>query len=136
MRSIVAAAVLLALPVTAQAQFRQQPMPAADARLPGIVDRTPPGTHRPPGFIDVRFIPGDRAVQRDLREARETIDRRYENGELSRREARRLRREVRLVDRLQYRYGADGLRADERAELTLRAQELRSRAAAPRATAR
>ena len=129
MRSIVAAAVLLALPVTAQAQFRSQPMPAADARLPGIVDRKPPGGHRTPG---VRIISGDHAVQHDLREARETIDRRYENGELTRREARRLRREVRLVDRLQYRYGHDGLRADERAELALRAQELRSRAAAPR----
>jgi hypothetical protein len=132
MRSIVAAAVLLALPVTAQAQFRSQPMPAADARLPGIVDRTPPGSHRAPGFMEVRIVPGDRTVQHDLREARETIDRRYENGELTRREARRLRREVRLVDRLQYRYGHDGLRSDERAELALRAQELRSRAAAPR----
>ena len=132
MRSMVAAAVLLALPISAQAQFRSQPMPPGDARLPGIVDRTPPGGHRTPGFMEVRIVPGDRTVQRDLREARETIDRRYENGELTRREARRLRREVRLVDRLQYRYGADGLRADERAELALRAQELRSRAAAPR----
>ena len=132
MRSIAAAAVLLALPITAQAQFRSQPMPAADARLPGIVDRTPPGGHRPPGFIDVRIDPGDSTVQHDLREARETIDRRYRDGELTRREARQMRREVRLVDRLQYRYGHDGLRPDERAELSLRAQELRVRAAAPR----
>ena len=132
MRSIAAALLILALPATAEAQFRSQPLPAGDARLPGIVDRTPPGTHRTPGFIQVRFVPGDRAVQRDLREARETIDRRYENGELTRREARRLRREVRLIGRLQYRYGHDGLRPDERAELALRAQELRSRAAAPR----
>ena len=132
MRSIVAAVVLLALPVTTQAQFRPQPIPAAHARLPGIVDRTPPGTHRPPGIVEVRFVPGDRAVQHDLREARETIERRYENGELTRREARRLRREIRLIGRLQYRYGHDGLRPDERAELALRAQELRNRAAAPR----
>jgi hypothetical protein len=124
---------LLALPSAAQAQFRSQPMPAADVRLPGIVDRTPPGGHRVPGFIEVRIVPGDRTVQHDLREARETIDRRYESGELTRREARQLRREVRLVDRLQYRYGADGLRPDERTELALRAQELRSRAAAPTA---
>ena len=133
MRSIVAAAVLLAVPITAQAQFRSQPMPAADARLPGIVDRTPPSGHRPPGFIEVRIVPGDRTVQHDLREARETIDRRYENGELTRREARQLRRELRIVSRLQYRYGHDGMRADERAELALLAQELRSRAAAPTA---
>jgi hypothetical protein len=132
MRSIAAALLAFALPVTAQAQFRPQPMPAIHARLPGIVDRTPPGTHRTPGIVEGRFVPGDRAVQHDLREARKTIDRRYENGELTRREARRLLREVRLVGRLQYRYGHDGLRADERAELALRAQELRSKAAAPR----
>ena len=132
MRTVVAAVIALTLPVAAQAQFRAEPMPRAAARLPGIVDRTPPGTMRVPGLVQVRVVPGDRAVAHDLREARDTIDRRYENGELTRREARRLRREVRLIDRLQYRYGHDGLRADERAELVLRAQELRSRAAAPR----
>jgi hypothetical protein len=132
MRSIAAVLLILALPATAQAHFRSQAMPAGDARLRGIVDRTPPGTQSAPGIVEVRFVPGDRAVQHDLREARETIDRRYENGELTRHEARRLRREVRLIGRLQYRYGHDGLRPDERAELALRAQELRARAAAPR----
>jgi hypothetical protein len=131
MRSIVLAVVLLALPMTAQAQFRSQPMPAGDARLPGIVDRTPPGSHRPPG-AEVQVVQTDRMVAHDLREARQTIDWRRESGELTRREARQLRREARLIDTLSYRYARDGLRADERSELTLRAQELRSRAAAPR----
>jgi hypothetical protein len=128
MRLIATSLLLLALPSAAQA-IHEQPGPEF-RRMPGIVERNP-GTTRLPGAIEIRTIPGDPFVAHDLRETRETIDRRYENGELTRREARRLRREVRLVDRLQYRYGYDGLRADERAELAMRAQELRSRAAAP-----
>lgn len=133
MRLTAVALLLLALPSAAHA-IREQPGPVYRGTS-GIVERNP-GTTRLPGAIEIRAIPGDPHVAHDLREARETIDRRYENGELTRREARRLRREVRVVDRLQYRYGADGLRADERAELALRAQELRGRAAAPRVAAR
>ena len=128
MRLTAAALLLLALPSTAHA-IREQAGPDF-RRMPGIVERTP-GATRLPGAIEIQAIPGDPYVAHDLREARETIDRRFENGELTRREARQLRREVRLIGRLQYRYGHDGLRPDERAELSLRAQELRSRAAAP-----
>ena len=130
MRLTASALLILALPAAAQAITEQAPA-RNSGRMPGIVERHP-GTTRLPGSIEIRAIPGDPFVAHDLREARETIDRRYERGELTRREARRLRREVRLVDRLRYRYAADGLRADERAELALRAQELRSRAAAPK----
>ena len=129
MRLTAASLLLLSLPSAAQA-IHEQPGPDF-RRTPGIFEPNP-GTTRLPGAIEIRVIPGDPHVAHDLREARETIERRYENGELTRREARQLRREVRVVDRLQYRYGHDGLRADERAELALRAQELRSRAAAPR----
>jgi hypothetical protein len=131
MRLIAPALLLLALPTTAQAIQEQAGAPDA-RRLPGIVERNP-GTTRVPGRIEIRAAPGDPYVAHDLREARETIERRRESGELTRRQARQLRREVRIVSRLQYRYGHDGMRPDERAELALRAQELRSRAAAPTA---
>ena len=131
MRSIVAAVALLALPSAVEAQFRAQPMPPTAARMPGIVERGPPGSVRLPGMIEIRGGTVDRAVAHDLREARETIARRRESGELSRREARRLRREVRLVARLTYNYGRDGTSEPERRELELRAQTLRSRSAAP-----
>jgi hypothetical protein len=130
MRSIVAAMALLALPSTAQAQFLPQAPPAM--RLPGIVDRGPPGSVRLPGMIEVRAGIYDRAVAHDLREARETIERRRKNGELSRREARRLRREVRLIARLAGNYGRDETSEPERRELELRAQTLLSRSGAPR----
>ena len=129
MRLLAPAWLLLALPSAAQAITPQAAAPDS-RRVPGIVERNP-GTTRLPGAIEIRAVPGDPYVAHDLHEARETIERRRDNGELTRREARRLRREARLVARLQYRYGRDGMRPDERAELALRAAELRSRAAAP-----
>ena len=132
MRSIVAAMVLLALPCTAQARFQSQPMPSGAARVPGIVEPAPPGSFRLPGMVQVR--PGiiDPFVEHDLREAHKNIERRRDNGELTGREARRLRREAHLVARLAYRYGRDGLSDPERRELALRAQTLRSQSGAPR----
>jgi hypothetical protein len=129
MRAIVTAMALVVCSTGAQAQVAQ---PAPPMRLPGIVDRMPPGSIPVPCLIDVRMVPGDRAVDHDLREARETIERRRNNGELTRREARRLRREARLIASLSHRYARDGLSDDERGELALRAQVLRSRSAAPR----
>jgi hypothetical protein len=130
MRLTASALLILALPTAAHAITEQAGAPDS-RRLPGIVERNP-GTTRLPGQIEIRAVPGDPYVAHDLREARETIERRRDNGELTRREARRLRREVRTVSRLSYRYSSNGLRDDERAELALRAQELRSKAAAPR----
>ena len=130
MRTIVAAMVLLFVPLGTQAQMTPQ-APPATARLPGIVEPTP-GTARLPGMVDVRVGERDRFVDRELREARDDIERRRESGELSRREARKLRREARLVERLAYRYGRDGLDGTERRELELRATVLSARSGAPR----
>ena len=129
MRLITAALVLLALPSAALAITPQRA--SDDVRYGGIAERHP-GTTRLPGSVDIHIGAGDPVVAQDLREARRSIERRRDNGELSRREARQLRREVRVVERLTYRYGHDGLRADERRELALRASVLRARSEAPR----
>ena len=129
MRLITAALVLLALPSAALAITPQRA--SDDVRYGGIAERHP-GTTRLPGSVDIHIGAGDPVVAQDLRETRRTIERRRDNGELSRREARQLRREVRVVERLTYRYGQDGLRADERRELALRASVLRARSEAPR----
>jgi hypothetical protein len=128
MRLITTAMVLLALPGAAQAITPQRA--SDDVRLRGIAERTP-GTTRLPGSVEVHVGTSDAMVAHDLREARRSIERRRDNGELSRREARQLRREARLITRLSYRYGHDGLSASERRELTLRANVLRAQAAAP-----
>ena len=130
MRVIVAALVLLAMPIGARAGITSQGA-APTGRLPGIAEPAP-GTTRLPGMIQFRHTEADPFVERELREAREDIERRRDNGELTRREARRLRREARLVARLAYRYGHDGLSGSERRELELRATELSARSAAPR----
>jgi hypothetical protein len=135
MRSIAAVLIILALPATAQA-IQPQRGPDAPARLPGIVDRTPPGTEHIPNPIEVRVRASDRVVTSDLREARRSIERRHENGEISRREARRLRRAVSRVAGLARRYGQDGLSGSEVSELQLHANVVRSQAEAPRVAAR
>jgi hypothetical protein len=97
-----------------------------------IVAPEPPLDHAVPGIVDIRIDPADAVAERDLRETRRIIEQRRESGELSRREARHLRREARLISALSERYGADGLSASERQELELRANELRARSQLPR----
>ena len=87
--------------------------PSGNARVPGIVER--PGSPRMPGNIEVRGNPGnssDSTYRRDLREVSKDIDRRRKNGELTRREARELRRAAarigNLADRHHARGGQDG----------------------------
>lgn len=135
MRSIAAVLLILALPATAQA-IRPQRGPDTPARLPGIVDRTPPGTERIPSPIEVRVRASDRVVTSDLREACRSIERRRENGKISRREARQLRRAVGRVAGLARRYGQDGLSGSEVSELQLHANAVRSQAEAPRVASR
>ena len=101
--------------------------PSGGARVPGIVET--PGSVRLPGTVEVRPGTSDPFVERELREARREIDRRRDNGELSRREARELRRESRRIDSLAQRYGRDGLSDSERRELEMHAQALRSHTA-------
>ena len=128
MRLITAALVLLALPSAALAITPQRA--SDDVRYGGIAERHP-GTTRLPGSVDIHIGAGDPVVAQDLREARRSIERRRDNGELSRREARRLRREARLVATLAHRYGRDGLSDAERRELALRANALRARSESP-----
>ena len=133
MRSIAAVLLVLAFPSAAHA-ITPEGARATD-RLPGIAEG-PPRTTRVPGVIQVRVVDYDPVVAHDLHEARRSIERRRENGELSWREARRLRREVRLIARTAHRYGQDGLTADERRELALRADVVRARSEAPRLATR
>ena len=133
MRSIAAVLLVLALPSAAQAIRPEGARPTGP--LPGIAEE-PRGATRLPWGVQVRFGEYDPVVAHDLREARRSIERRRETGDLSRREARRLKREVRLIARMAYRYGQDGLSDDERRELGLRANVLRARAEAPRIASR
>jgi len=84
-----------------------------------------------PGTFDVRVDPSDGVVARELRDTRRNIERRRQNGELSKREARALRREARLVAAIEDRYARDGLSDAELSELQLRADELNARSLLP-----
>jgi len=110
-------ATLILLPAAAQAQF----MP-----------RTPPPGERIPGIVDMRTLPGGSTLDHDLRETRARIDRGREDGDLSKREARELRREARQISSLAERYARDGLSDSERRELDMRTQVLKDLTAAER----
>ena len=116
MRSIAVAMLVLAIPAAAHADL--VPRPGTSVRLPVTVH----------GYAD----PGRQAVHEDLDDARDAIDRRRRNGEITRREARRLRREVAIVEHLSDRYARDGLTAAELRELEHRANTLEVRAEVPR----
>jgi len=124
-------AVLASVALLLGAQAQVAPLqPPANARMPGIVEK--PGSTRTPGFLEVRGNTGgarDSTYQRDLRKVHRDIDRRRDNGELTKREARQLRREAAMIARLADRYGRDGLSASESRELDMHAQTLRSQAA-------
>ncbi|RIV76016.1 hypothetical protein D2V04_01735 [Pelagerythrobacter aerophilus] len=72
------------------------------------------------------------AIGRELRETRERIDRGRESGDLSKREARALRRENRQIGVLADRYGRDGISDAEYRELEMRARVLQSQVEAQR----
>jgi hypothetical protein len=65
------------------------------------------------------------SLGRELADLRERIGRAREAGLVTGREARHLRREVRMIGRLGERYGRDGMSAQERRELQTRAEVLR-----------
>lgn len=117
MQSIVVAAALVISSFGTMASIAPSAPPDRGARLPGT--------------FDVRVDPSDGAVQRELRDTRRNIERRRESGELSKREARALRREARLIASLEDRYSRDGLSAAELHELQLRADELHNRSQLP-----
>lgn len=119
MRLLPALPLLLILPVTSQAQF----MP-----------RTPPPGDRMPGISDTGTMSSEPSMGRDLRRARDFIDQGREDGGLSKKEARALRREARQIDTLAERYGRDGLSGSEQRELDMRVQVLRAQTIAQRSS--
>lgn len=116
MRLLILLAALLA-PTLALAQF-----------LP----RAPSPGDRMPGITDMGRQHGQSTVGHDLRETRERISNGRDSGQLSKREARALRREAAQISTLADRYARDGLSDSERRELEMRAQVLRDLTAAQR----
>ena len=96
----------------------------ASAQIAGRPDYGPVARANP-------FLPDSRpagpSAADESRNLRERIGAAREAGTISRREARALDREARLIGRLDWRYGRDGLSAAERAELETRAAALRAR---------
>jgi hypothetical protein len=85
------------------------------------------------------FLPdssfGFPGLGRELRDIRGDIENARESGQLSRAEARQLRRDARRLGFAGRRYGRDGLSASERSELQARALALRAAVNAARLTA-
>lgn len=110
MRSLIALPLLaafLATPIHAQIAARRDygPAPAASPFLPDS------------------HLPGA-SIRRQVAQQRDRIDRARDAGLISRREARRLDREARLIRSIAYRYARDGLSAPERRELESRSRAL------------
>lgn len=68
-------------------------------------------------------------TRRNLDSAVDAMRARRDSGELSRREYRELRREARLIARMEERYALDGLSQGEHDELVFRSRHLREVAA-------
>lgn len=96
----------------------------AQAQIVGRPDFGPAGGSDP--FLSRGFAPGP-SIGSEVRHMRERIGQARESGLITRKEARRLDREARLIGRLARRYGRDGLSGSERGELETRAAVLRSR---------
>jgi hypothetical protein len=109
-----AASLLAATP--AAAQFVGRP----------VYEPVPP----PAPFLADSRLPGP-GIGRELRDVRQRIERARDNGDLTRREARQLHRQARLIGRLAERYGAGGLSQSERAELQTRTGALRDAVTRP-----
>ncbi|HEU4652258.1 MAG TPA: hypothetical protein VFS49_12665 [Croceibacterium sp.] len=144
MRTSAAALLALLLPTATQAGFAPAPMPANTGYRPGPINgsadarnaeyRREPGPDRNAERRRIRgeLSLGDGYYQRQLARARNDIDRRRERGELTRSEARQLRREIGRIHATAQWYGRDGLSTTELGALDLRASELRSRIASGR----
>jgi hypothetical protein len=108
------------------AAFAIHPAPAQ------IVGSRPPSDYRAPDpFVGDSSLPGP-AVGREVRDIRKDVNRARESGRISKREARQLGREARLIRVLERRYASDGLSASERRELDARALYLRAAVNRPR----
>lgn len=120
MRLILAAAALMALPFAAHAQMIGPPAPD-DTQLPGIA-------------VTHAASSNEADIAHQLKDARDTIRRGRKNGELTRHEAKQLKREAGYLDELSARYGKDGMSDPERRELELRTSVLQNDANLQRAT--
>lgn len=109
--------ILIALPATVQAQFIAGPAPGGTP-MPGISDRGTMTTAPP--------------VAHDIDALRDRIRDGRKSGELSKREARGLKREAAMIGTLADRYAADGLSDSERRELDTRIEVQRAAAAMKR----
>lgn len=121
MRLPLAFPLLLVLPVAVHAQFMPRTPPQGD-RMPGI------------SGLDTRI--DEPTLGHDLRRVRDLVGQGLEDGDLSKREAKALRREARQIDTLADRYGRDGLSESERRELDMRTQVLRAQVIAQRSSGR
>ncbi|MCW3797120.1 hypothetical protein OMW55_04775 [Sphingomonas sp. BN140010] len=86
----------------------------------------PSGSYGPPApapRVTPTFNPG---VDRDVRQVRSDIEHGRDDGHLSPREAKALRREAARIGALQERYAAGGLSDSEQAELRTRVEALRA----------
>ena len=112
MRLPLVAFLAFALPVSAHPQFMPRSLPPGE---------------RNPGISDMGTLPGSGPLpDRELRKTRDLINEGRDRGELSKDEAKALRREARQIDALADRYGRDGLSDPERRELETRLQLLRA----------
>lgn len=91
-----------------------------------VVSRSPPVETRMPGVTDMGTQPQSPSIGHDLADARDLIRDARAEGNLSKREARALKREARQIDTLAQRYGRDGLSDPERREIETRTQLLRA----------
>lgn len=141
MRVIATALFILALPSAAQAGFKSEPMPSGSGYRTGPINGGAAEYRRQPGGpsevsarqrVRGEVSLGDGYYQRQLARARDDIDRRRERGELTRSEARQLRRQLGRIRATANWYGRDGFSAAELGALELRANELRNRTATGR----
>ena len=91
-----------------------------------LMPRTPSPGDRTPGISGTDMRTADTTPDHDLRRTRDLIGQGRQDGDLSKKEARALRREARQIDTLADRYASDGLSDSERRELEMRVQVLRA----------
>jgi hypothetical protein len=107
--SIGFAALMMLAPASASANLWDGPggsMPRASERGP------------------VTFVPAVSETRRNVDSAVDALKARRDSGDLTRKEYRELRREARLIARLEERYSFDGLSRGEEAELQFRSRHL------------
>jgi hypothetical protein len=80
----------------------------------------------PPRQIFPRIGTPGPGFARQVDQLHDKVERARESGTISRQEARQFRREARLIDRLGYRFGDDGLSTSEQGELQNRIHYLNS----------